>query len=236
MKEVKNMKKNLVITFALASVFLFSLNIALAQEKVPDDPEERKIYFHLYWTLPKIEEVQKDVDSYTPGSERSLYTYAGDDWGLIAVSPRARDEYSKIHDLTKWRQANPGNKFDAALDRLAASLAKKFPSITPDSDYNYRARPAEERMMKDTLKNLATLKIFKIGLVQHWYLAKNDYGIIMSRYTHGVIWARDNTDDHPYCQAYYVNLVQSYIGGGRYGTTYAQLVGKGLVGCPAGTR
>ena len=232
------MKKNIVVTLAVFGLFLFSANTVTAQN-VPDDPEERRVYYHLHWTLPEIEEVQKQVGAYTSGSRNALYTYKSDDtdWGLIAVSPRARDAYSKTHDLTKWRQANPGNKFDAALDALAASLAKKLPADIP-TGYNVRPGLALEKMMKDTLKNLATIKIFKIGLYQDaWYIDKNQYGIPTARYVHGLIWARDPSADHPYCRTYAVNIIQTYTGGGNYGSSYAVLVGgSNLVGCPAGAK
>lgn len=189
--------------------------------------------FRLKFFLDEITKAQRSVDEYTP--EEKIYLVGGGeyDWLLRAVSPKAREEWSQ-----KWlNKPNERNKFNSALDALAASAAKKLPlyQANPKS-YNFH-NPAEEKMMKGTLENLASLKIFKIGLNQaNWLIDKNDLGIPTARYKNGMLWVRDSADDHLYCRFYYVNIIQDYAGGGRYGASYAKFTGGELAGCPAAAK
>lgn len=205
-----------------------SADTAADPPKASDDDE---MDFRLKFFLDEIAKAQKSVDEYTP--EDKIYLVGGGeyDWLLRAVSPRAREEWSK-----KWlTKPNERNKFNAALDALAASAAKKLPLYQANPRaYNFH-NPAEEKMMKGTLENLASLKIFKIGLNQaNWLIDKNDLGIPTARYKHGMLWVRDAADDHAFCKIYYVNIIQDYAGGGSYAASYAKYTGSELAGCPAG--
>ena len=181
--------------------------------------------------LNDIAIAQKAVDAYTPEEKTYLVRDGEYNWLLRAVSPSEREKWNK-KSLKK-----PGDlqKFNDALDVLAASVAKKMPLYQANPKiYNFH-NAAEEKMMKEELENPATTKIYKIGLNQNsWLISKNDYGLPTSRYKNGMIWLRDPANDHPYCKIYYVNIIQDYSGGGTYGASYAEYVGGELAGCPAG--
>jgi hypothetical protein len=181
--------------------------------------------------LGKIAERQNEVSSFTP--ERGWFTRGFTyDHLLFAVSPSAREKWLKDSNALQFKECP---NLVSALDKLAAAAAEKFPLYTANPKaYNLR-NPAEEKMMKATLKNAAAVKIHKIGLNQaSWLISKNELGLPTSRYKHGFIWFRDPADDHPYCHFYYVNILQDYAGGGTYGASYALFVEDGLAGCPTG--
>ncbi len=88
-------------------------------------------------------------------------------------------------------------------------------------------------MVKQSLKNAATLKVHKIGFEEaNWLIEKNELGIPLNRYKHGHVWARDSADDHPYCHLYVIYLQQNYAGGGRYGQAFTNIRDDQIVGCP----
>lgn len=257
------MKKVLILTAAFLIVSMWSAGSAAAQITItipkipkikktkpepttttdggePDKTQETKtsppktdddeMDFRLKFFLEEIAKAQKSVDEYTPEEKTYLVSSGEYDWLVRAVSPKAREEWSK-----KWlTKPNERSKFNAALDALAASAAKKLPLYQANPKmYNFR-NPTEEKMMKGTLENLASLKIFKIGLNQvNWLIDKNDLGIPTARYKHGMLWVRDASDDHAFCKIYYVNIIQDYAGGGTYGASYAKFTGGELAGCPA---
>jgi len=82
-------------------------------------------------------------------------------------------------------------------------------------------------MMIGALKNASTVKIHKIGLEGAvWLIDKNDFGIPTDRFKRGYIWARDTSDDHPYCHVYTIIIQQDYAGGGTYGASWAKFYEK----------
>ena len=186
------------------------------------------------WLQRHLEEIakrQKEVDSFTP--ERGWFTGSFTYNHLLnAVSLSAREKWLKDSNVLNLKDCA---NLVAAFDKLAASAAKKLPLYTANPQkYNFH-NAAEERMMKAALENAATLKIHKIGLNQaSWQISKDNYGLPTSRYKHGMIWARNSPDDHPYCKFYYINIIQDYAGGGAYGASYALFIEDALAGYPAG--
>jgi hypothetical protein len=88
-------------------------------------------------------------------------------------------------------------------------------------------------MMRQSLKNAATLKIHRSGIKESvWLIEKNEFGIPVDRYRHGYFWARDNSDDHPFCHLYTIHVQQNYAGGGSYGAVFARPSDDEIVGCP----
>ncbi len=123
----------------------------------------------------------------------------------------------------------------AAFDKLSASAAEKLPLYKPNTKAFAFHNPAEERLMKGKINDLADHKIHYIGVKQSsWLIDKNDLGIPKSRYKHGMVWVRYTPDDHSYCRIYWINIIQDYAGGGTYGDSYAYFVSDELAGCPAG--
>ena len=184
----------------------------------------------------ELQEAVKQAEEYTPQSDRAIYTYSGKyDWGLLAVSPSARNEW--FEDVADWRKANPKNKFDAAFDKLAALLAKHMPAFKGGlASYTLR-NPADERVLKTVFEDITRYQIYSYGVKQsNWLIEKNDYGIPVARYRHAVFYLRDKRGDHPYCYLTYVNIIQDYAGGGTYAASRARFIEDQLVGCPAGAK
>ena len=181
--------------------------------------------------LQEIAERQKEVDSFTP--DRGWFaggtTY---DHLLNAVSPAAREKWLTGSNALDFKNCP---NLVAAFDRLNASAAKKLPLYLPNTRAYAVRNPAEEKLMKSKINDLANHKIFYIGLQEaNWLIDKNELGIPKSRYKHGMVWVRYTLNDHPYCRIYYINVIQDYAGGGTYGASYGYFVDDRLVGCPAG--
>lgn len=195
-----------------------------------DDPPE----WFVNVMVGDMRNAQEDIDSYTPEGKIYLVRSPLAPWLLRAVSQKARDAFAIDKKFQDWRKANSGNKYDTGLDALAASAAKKLPAYIPGAK-NFAFRDAAmEKMMKDKLKNLATLKIHKIGLMHSaWVIEKDSSGFPANRYREAFIWATDSSDDHPYCHLYGFVIQQDYAGGGTYGATFAYLNTDALFGCPA---
>ena len=182
--------------------------------------------------VDELAQITEDIDTFTPDRGYFFNTVPTYKYLTISISPTARQGFQRDHS-----EIASCPKIVAGLDKLAASLAKKLPSRLPSrSDYSVH-NVAEEALMKKKINNLADHKIHYIGLKQaNWLIEKNSYDIPTSRYKHGMVWVRYTPNDHPYCRAYYINVIQDYAGGGTYGASYANFVDESLVGCPTGSK
>lgn len=128
-------------------------------------------------------------------------------------------------------------RFEDALNGLSASAAKKLPTYIPNNNNFAFHNAAEEKMMKGTLEDPSTIKIYKVGLFHStWQISKDDYNLPTARYKQGYMWVRNTIDSHPYCRLFQINIIQDYAGGGTYGQSYAQFIDDALFGCPAGAK
>ena len=188
----------------------------------------------LDYFLSEISTAKKDVDRYDPADRRYLVSDVQEEWLLRAVSPRAREEYAKQMKYSEWRQANPGNRLDAALDDLAASAAKKLPIYKAKASAFQFRDPVAEKLLMGYFKNPATVKVHRIGVGgAGWLIQKGDDGLPSYRYKDTSVYLRDNSDDHPYCRVISVRVKQDYAGGGTYSTeTYRSSAQDELFGCP----
>lgn len=179
--------------------------------------------------LEEINKRKKEVDTYDPSERTQLVKMSTPELFLPAISMRARAAYYKRDQLNERQQA----ALNPALDALAAAAAKKLPLYRPDALVFAFHSPAAELLMKQSLKNAATLKVHRSGIKEAtWLIEKNEFGLPLDRYKHGYIWARDTSDDHPYCHLYTIFLQQNYTGGGIYGEGFARLSDNEIVGCP----
>jgi hypothetical protein len=180
-----------------------------------------------------LTQIKKDFDKYT--GRGYLYTNTPTyDYLLYAISPRAKQDWLKGIDRVEEGKC-PG--FVSAFDKMAASAVKVLPLLAPRSDEYTIKSPATENLLKSGIRNVSSLKIFRAGVKQaSWLIEKNSIGIPTARYKHGMVWARNPADDHSYCHAYYINVVQDYAGGGTYGASYANFVADNIVPCPAGVK
>jgi|SRR5215213_5053109 len=184
------------------------------------------------WVNSHLEDIskrQKEVESFTP-ARGWLVGSNNYDHLLYAVSPSAREKW-----LTGANALDYKNCLASALDKLAASAATKLPLFLPNTKAYAMHNPAEEKLMKSKINDLADHKIFYVGIQEpNWLIDKNEYGLPKSRYKHGMVWVRYTPNDHPYCRVYYINVIQDYAGGGTYGASYGYFVEDKLFGCPAG--
>jgi hypothetical protein len=182
--------------------------------------------------IDEIGRMQEDIDAFTPDRGWFYNVIPTYNYLLFAVSPSARQKWQQDR-----KEVATCPKVVSMLDKLSASAAKKIPLRLPDkTEYPVR-NVAEEKLMKSKINDLASHKIHYIGVKQaNWLIEKNSFGIPTARYKHGMAWVRFTPNDHPYCRAYYINIIQDYAGGGRYGASYANYIDESLVGCPAGAK
>lgn len=186
------------------------------------------------WVESHLEDIakrQQEVDSFSP--DRGWLVNSNNyDHLLYAVSPRAREKW-----LTDANALAFKNCLAPAFNNLAASAAAKLPLFLPNTRAYAQHNPAEERLMKSKINDLADHKIFYIGIQEpNWLIDKNELGIPKSRYKHGMVWVRYAPNDHAFCRVYYINIIQDYAGGGTYGASYGAFIEDKLFGCPTGAK
>lgn len=179
--------------------------------------------------LDDIKKTHEQAAEFKPGL-RDYYVQDFNDrknkYLLAAISPSKRKEF--FEDTTpEWpRCVGP------ALDALNAVVKKTLPTYTP-TGYNIR-NPAEERVLRSGVTDLAQATVFKVGLASpNWLIEKDSYNFPTARYKYGMIWARYPSLDDGYCRIIYVNVVQDYAGGGTYGASYGNFIKSEPAGCPA---
>jgi hypothetical protein len=191
-----------------------------------------------WWANLVVDELtalQKDIDNYTPQRSWLYNKIPSYNYLLFSVSQRAKQDWLKEDALRIEISKCPN--FVAAFDKLNASYTKVLPSLLPDKNGYAFQNAAMNNLMKAKTGDLANHKIFHVGVKQaNWLIEKNSFGIPTARYRHGMIWARYTRDDHQYCHAYYINVVQDYAGGGTYGASYANFVKDNIAPCPAGAK
>ena len=179
----------------------------------------------------QLSQAQKEVAAFGPGQSYLVNTTAGGEWLLRSVSRRERERWAK-----GYFKSNDAAKKKAyqELEVLATLAARQLPGYKPSpQNFAYRNK-ADEALMKSALANIATLQIHEIGLSSNnWQVTKKDEDVAAYRYKQGYLWVRDSQDDHPYCHLYQVNIIQDYLGDGRYGASYTRLMNDALFGCPS---
>lgn len=183
--------------------------------------------------LTDLEKTRKEAEEFRPGLRDYFVSILSDSKNLYleaALSPSAREEW-----LGRFRENDP--KFEQcmkpALDQLAAVARKTLPSYTGPAGYTL-GTPAEKNAMVRAVDDMGNAKVLKVGIKEaNWLIDKNSLGIPNSRFKHGVIWAQDPKSDDGFCRIFWVNLVQDYAGGGTYGASQGNYVGRSYAGCPA---
>lgn len=181
--------------------------------------------------LDDIEKAKAQAEQYTPETMLYVVPAGGQSEALLrAVSKKAREEWA-----AQWlKQPAMRKQFDAAWDELAAVAAKKLPLYKPSPESFKFRFPAGEKLVMNSFKSLATIKIFRSGTdTAGWDIQKNDIGLPSYRYKDVRVYFRDTSDDHPYCRVVSARVKQDYAGGGTYSTaTYRSSVEEELFGCP----
>ena len=212
-----------------------------SQNETKKSDQDIKYYTNVVYKLylDDLEATVKSAEEYTPQSDGAVYTYSERyDWGLISVSPSARkDSLLGEAEFAAWLKANPKNRWDVALDKLAALLAKNMPAFKGGlADYKFR-NPADEKVLKTAFEDITRYQIYSYGIKEgSWLIEKDNYNFPTARYKHAVFYLRDKKGDHPYCYLTFVNIIQDYAGGGTYAASRARFIEDQVVGCPAGAK
>ena len=180
--------------------------------------------------LKDIAATRKEAEEFKPGL-RDYYVSDFSDrenkYLKASLSPLRRNEWMKTWPAHFVQCITP------ALEDLGAVAKKTLPGYTPGG-YTL-GTPAEIRVLKSGVNDLAQATVFKAGISSPtWNISKNNLGIPNNRYKYGIIWAKYSTTDDGFCRIIYVNLVQDYAGGGTYGESYGNLIKSEYAGCPAG--
>jgi hypothetical protein len=183
--------------------------------------------------LMDIEKTRKEAEEFTPGLREYFVSTLSDRKNLYleaALSPSAREDW-----FVRFRKNDPMFEqcMKPALDALAATARKTLPSYTGPAGYTL-GTPAEKNALRSAINDIARAKVLKVGIKEaNWLIDKNSLGIPNSRFKRGVIWAQYPNSDDSFCRIFWVNLVQDYAGGGTYGASYGNFVGRSYAGCPA---
>lgn len=184
-----------------------------------------------------IKKKQQEASAYD-GPDNKIYyvSQTQDDYIRMAISKRFRDKFFVDKKMEAYRADKACNKVDPALDELATIVAKTISLYVPERGAYAVRNSAEETLMKSRVTDLTpATKIFRIGLESaNWGIDKNEFGIPIDRFKHGLIYIKPVNADDPYCRMIFVNIVQDYAGGGTYGASYGNFIRSEVAGCPPG--
>ena len=183
--------------------------------------------------LTDLEKTRQEAEEFRPGLREYFVSILSDSKNLYleaALSPSAREEW-----LGRFRENDPTFEkcMKPALDALAATARKTLPTYTGPAGYT-PATPADRNALLGAIDDITRAKVLKVGIKEsNWLIEKNSLGIPKARFKHGVIWAQYPNTDDGFCRIFWVNLVQDYAGGGTYGSTQGNFIGRSYAGCPA---
>lgn len=182
--------------------------------------------------LTDMETTRQEAEEYKPGL-RDYYVRDFNDrrneYLLAAISPSFRTEWFKeVNDPAATKCFAP------VFDAIAAAAKRTLPTYHATSSY-VAAAPADRKLMLGVIEGAGRATIYKVALKPGpWEIGKDNYNFPVSRYKYGEIWLKWPDTDDGYCRIYYVNIVQDYAGGGRYGGSYGRHVDDEPAGCPPG--
>jgi hypothetical protein len=180
--------------------------------------------------MKDIETTRKQAEDYRPGA-RDYYVQDFSDRQNIYLKASLSASRRK-----EWLGTWPTNIVDCitpALDNLAVVAKKTLPTYVPGG--YALGTPAEQKILRSGVNDLAGATVFKVGISSpNWLISKDNLNFPTARYKYGLIWAKYPGLDDGFCRIIYVNLVQDYAGGGTYGASYANLIKSEFAGCPPG--
>jgi hypothetical protein len=179
--------------------------------------------------LKDIAKTRAEAEEFTPGL-RNYYVSTLSDrknrYLEAALLPKVRTDWLKT-----W-SAESVNCMNVALDGLADAARKTIPGYFGPAGYTL-GTPAEKKALHSAV-DVSTGKVLRSGLQQaSWLISKNSYDLPTSRYKYGYVLVQyPDSVQSGLCWVFWVNLVQEYSGGGTYGDSYGNYVGRDLAGCP----
>jgi hypothetical protein len=195
------------------------------QTEPVNDCDRGREYVH----LRDLEKTKKEALSYVPGQREYYVSILSDkknEYLEAALIPWDRKEWFKESgEMFK-------NCLTPALDDLAEVARKSLPTYTGPKTYTF-GTPADKKLLQSAIPDISTARVFSTGLRQaNWLIEKDNFNFPTARYKHGAVIFKVPSVE--YCWVYYINIVQDYAGGGTYGASYGNYVGRSLSGCPAG--
>jgi len=209
----------------MISIFLLTsvLVCLIGLQAVIGQNDRESLEYRLQVEYDKLMEAQKNAEQFTVKSG-SIYVAGryGTEWLLRAISAKSREKWAD-----RWTVTGDARRiFDKELDKLSGIAAKKIPGFKPGAQYFAFHGKEEESRMKEEFDHPDQMKIHKIGLfTDNW---KQEGTSEPTRI--GYIWARDLTDDHPYCHLYMFSLTISTFGTEKL--CRASLYEDSIIGCP----
>jgi hypothetical protein len=181
-----------------------------------------------YVHLRDLAKTKKEVTEYVPGQREYFVSILSDyrnEYLEAAMLPWVRESWLKERGDQFARCLTP------ALDDLAAVARTKLPTFTGPTRYKL-GTAAEKSLIRASVPDTAKAKVFMTGVIQaNWLIAKDNYNFPTSRYKHGAVLYKNPGQD--FCWVVFINIIQDYAGGGTYGASYGNYVGRSLSGCPA---
>jgi hypothetical protein len=178
--------------------------------------------------LEDLEKTRKEAEGFRPGQREyfvSTLSHSKNIYLEAALLPSMRKQF-----LDSRGSPDFTNCMNPALDRLAQVARRTIPSYTGPTTYTF-GTPAEKKILANAITDIAQAKVLKAGMRQaNWLIEKDNFNFPTARYKHGVVVAQYPNSE--FCWVFWVNLVQSYSGGGTYGASYGNYVGRSLAGCP----
>ncbi len=182
-----------------------------------------------YVHLRDLAKTKKEVIEYVPGQREYFVSILSDyrnEYLEAAMLPWVRESWLKEKGDQFTRCLTP------ALDDLATVARQKLPTFTGPTRYKL-GTAAEKALIRASVPDTAKAKVFLTGVIQaNWLIAKDNYNFPTSRYKHGAVLYKNPGQD--FCWVVFINIIQDYAGGGTYGASYGNYVGRSLSGCPAG--
>ena len=183
----------------------------------------------------EIGQVQSQLKNFDP-AQSTYYVPGGREvWLWRAVSTKERSAWAK--EFFSYSDEHK-DVFYKKLDKVAALATTVIPKLKPDAASFAFNNAADEALIKKQLGDLTKKKIHKIGIgkaYENWEILYDESKypkVPQVRFKRAFVWIKDASDDFPYCRLYQVNLKQDYLGGGKYGPTYAVFLTSWIYGCP----
>jgi len=189
--------------------------------------------------LDDAEDAMNAIDKFNNGADWSV----GATQVERALSPKARQEfydnqtgfkeYAAFAALGNGNKNMPYDTMNAAYDKIKTALKVAMLKHKPDDSWFKYHDAGLESKMKAHLKNIAALKVYKIGLSHDaWQIEQNNYGIPVYRYKYGQLYVKSPNTDHGYCLLLFYSMRQDYSGGGTYGESYVGSYSESIYACP----
>lgn len=229
-EERKVIDKKLVELASVATQFNISLESIAAAQVFANDPGKKQVYEEIHQVLGKLKNFDPAKNAYyVPAGRENIL--------LIAVSAKERTKWA--HSF--FSASEEGKElFFEKLDEVSALAGKVIPKLKPNLQ-NFKIQDESANVLLKSKIIDSKVKIFKLGLanayesweIQYDETKLNPKEYPQKRFKKGFAWIKDPANDFSYCELVQINLIQDYLGNGKYSNTKAVVIERAIFGCPA---